>query len=59
MLEFAKLSTALKDYGFWQSYSNYSLFTSSRKRVQLNVLIYVDDIIIAGNDREALLKFKT
>lgn len=54
---FAKLATALKAYGFKRSYSDYSLFTLAKRNIQLSVLIYVDDMIIAGNDQ--LLNFKT
>lgn len=46
---FAKLSSALKEYGFQQSYSDYSLFTLQKGSVQLNVLVYVDDLIISGS----------
>lgn len=56
---FGKLAAALKSYGFTQPYSYYSLFTYARKHVQLNVLIYVDDMIILGNGQQALLNFKT
>lgn len=56
---FAKLATALKTYGFKQSYSDYSLFTLTNEKIQLNVLIYVDDLIVAGNDIVAMKSFKT
>ncbi|CAH9070946.1 unnamed protein product [Cuscuta epithymum] len=55
---FAKLVTALKDYGFLQSYVDYSLFTRTRGAIQLNVLVYVDDLIISGNDSGAISAFK-
>lgn len=55
---FAKLVSALKKYGFLQSYSDYSLFTFTRGSTQLNVLVYVDDLIISGNDFAALASFK-
>lgn len=55
---FAKLVTTLKRYGFVQSYSDYSLFTLYRGEIQINVLVYVDDLIIAGNDIAALQIFK-
>ncbi|RVW26564.1 Retrovirus-related Pol polyprotein from transposon RE2 [Vitis vinifera] len=55
---FAKLVTALKGYGFLQSYSNYSLFTYTKGNVQINVLVYVDDLIISRNDSAALKTFK-
>jgi len=55
---FAKLATALKRYGFVQSYSDYSLFTLHRGEIHLYVLAYVDDLIIAGNDISAMKIFK-
>ncbi|XP_021736577.1 uncharacterized protein LOC110703136 [Chenopodium quinoa] len=55
---FAKLMTALKRYGFIQSYSDYSLFTYTNGKTQLNVLVYVDDLIISGNDSAAFKVFK-
>ena len=55
---FSKLVTALKGYGFLQSYSDYSLFTYTKGNVQINVLVYVDDLIISGNDSAALKTFK-
>jgi len=30
-----------------------------REDIRLNVLVYVDDLIISGNDHEAIVKFKT
>jgi len=55
---FAKLSAALKYYGFQQSCSDYSLFTLQQGAVQLNVLVYVDDLIISGSHLKDILKFK-
>ncbi|GKC25753.1 retrovirus-related pol polyprotein from transposon TNT 1-94, partial [Tanacetum coccineum] len=43
------LAIALKRYGFHQSTSDYSHFTCQRYQVHLNVLVYVDDLIISGN----------
>ena len=51
---YAKLAASLKTYGFLQSYSDYSLFTLHQGSVQLNVLVYVDDLIISGNDASAV-----
>ncbi|CAH9146720.1 unnamed protein product [Cuscuta epithymum] len=56
---FAKLSASLKQYGFQQSYSDYSLFTLTQGSAQLFILIYVDDLIIAGNDSSAIARFKS
>lgn len=55
---FAKLATSLKRYGFSRSYSDYSLFILHQGKIQLNVLIYVDDLIISGNDSSAINAFK-
>ncbi|CAM8938019.1 unnamed protein product [Rhodiola kirilowii] len=48
----------LKNYGFQQSYSDYCLYTLTRGAIQINVLVYVDDMIIASNDKVALTIFK-
>lgn len=55
---FAMLAASLKNYGFLQSYSDYSLFTLHQGPIQLNVLVYVDDLIISGNDSSAISSFK-
>jgi hypothetical protein len=55
---FAKLSAALKAYGFQQSYLDYSLFTLNQEGSQLVVLVYVDDLIIAGNTPSVIKRFK-
>lgn len=56
---FTKLTTALKQYGFSQSYSDYSLFTFLKGSVRLSVLVYVDDLVVAGNDSVAVKALKT
>ncbi|GKE39451.1 retrovirus-related pol polyprotein from transposon RE2 [Tanacetum coccineum] len=38
---------------------HYSLFTLQQNGVQLNILVYVDDMIVSGNDHEAITQFKT
>ncbi|GAA0156510.1 transmembrane signal receptor [Lithospermum erythrorhizon] len=55
---FSKLATALRKYGFVQSYSDYSLFILCNGQVQLHVLVYLDDLIISGNDSAAISSFK-
>jgi len=56
---FAKMSTALKVYGFKQSLSDYSLFILQQQGSILVVLVYVDDLIISGNDHAVISAFKT
>ncbi|OWM91419.1 hypothetical protein CDL15_Pgr017337 [Punica granatum] len=55
---FAKFSIALKSYGFLQSSADYSLFTFNKDGVILIVLVYVDDLILTGNDPAQCTKFK-
>ena len=55
---FAKLAATLTSYGFKQSYSGYSLFTYEAQHIQLNVLVYVDDLIISRNDGTTVQQFK-
>ncbi|GKE25606.1 retrovirus-related pol polyprotein from transposon TNT 1-94, partial [Tanacetum coccineum] len=54
---FSKLSSAKIKYGFVQYHSDYSLFTLKRNTMQLNVLVYVDDLVISGNDHESIVEF--
>lgn len=55
---FEKLTSALTSFGFFQSYEDYSLFSYEKNRICVRVLIYVDDLIVAGNDYEMLGRFK-
>ncbi|KAG7543542.1 Integrase catalytic core [Arabidopsis thaliana x Arabidopsis arenosa] len=55
---FAKLTTALREYGFVQSLSDYSLFSFEKSGIRINILIYVDDMIVSSNSEEALGIFK-
>nr|GEY04994.1 ribonuclease H-like domain-containing protein [Tanacetum cinerariifolium] len=52
----AKLTCTLIENGFSQS--DYSLYTKSDKGVFLALLIYMDDIIITGNNVSEIEKFK-
>lgn len=55
---FAKLRNALLGYGFIQSKSNYSMFYLRKNSVDLYVLVYVDNLVIAGNDSLTITRFK-
>jgi len=55
---FAKLSVALKHYGFRQSLFDYSFFVLQRPMVHTIVLVYVDDLTISGDNHEAITEFK-
>lgn len=49
---------ALKKYRFIQLCSDYSLFSLKTFAVEVHVLVYVDDLVIGGNDSEAICRFK-
>ena len=55
---FAKLSSTIIDHGFVQSKSYYSVFTRVQKGSIITLLVYVDDILIASNDVDAVSAFK-
>jgi len=55
---FAKLSSKLCGYGFVRSYADYSLFTYRKGDTFMGVLVYVDDIVLAGNSTTACTQFK-
>ncbi|XP_026396687.1 uncharacterized protein LOC113291360 [Papaver somniferum] len=55
---FAKFSTALLEEGFQQSRVDYSLFLFHKGAVSIYVLVYVDDIIITGNNDLAIHELK-
>lgn len=56
---FSKFSAVLKDYGFVQSASDYSLFTMPLGSSSIYVLVYVDVLIVFGSDLVILTGFKT
>ena len=56
---FAKLSGALKKYGFQQSVSHYSLFSLRGNPGVVHVLVYVDDLVIAGDNTTLIAKLKS
>jgi len=55
---FSKLSSKLLEYGFVQSYADYSLFTYHKNGIYMALLIYVDDLVLTGNDPQTCLHFK-
>lgn len=54
-----KFTTALIDIGFRQSRADYSLFTYKVGGVYVAALIYVDDVIIVGNDKDKIQQTKS
>lgn len=55
---FTKPTTALKGYEFPKSYSDYSLFTYDQDSIRLGMLVYVNDLVVAGNDSKAATNHK-
>ncbi|CAN1192604.1 Retrovirus-related Pol polyprotein from transposon TNT 1-94 [Linum perenne] len=56
---FVKLTTALKSEGFHQSNSDHSLFIYTTDRDMIVLLVYVDDIILAGSNEGLIEKIKS
>lgn len=55
---YSKLSTALLADGFKHSSADSSLFVKNKNSSFMAVLIYVDDLIIAGDDLQEIERFK-
>lgn len=53
-----KLSTTLKNLGFKQCKSDYSLFIKKSQSSTTIILAYVDDLLIAGNDIQHVQRIK-
>lgn len=53
-----KFSGAMKQVGFVQSQSDHSLFVHCKGSKLTMVLIYIDDMIITGNDDKAIQDLK-
>ncbi|XP_074302565.1 uncharacterized protein LOC141634213 [Silene latifolia] len=55
---FAKLSAALVAFGFVQCLSDYSLFCYAKGDDVVYILVYVDDLVIGGNDNSLIVRVK-
>ena len=53
---FGRFSLAMKKYGFQQSNSDHTLFLKRQQGKVTALIIYVDDMIITGDDKEEILK---
>lgn len=54
----AKLTDALSKSGYIQSHLDYSLFTKRKGTSLVIVLVYVDDLLITGNDSTLIQETK-
>ena len=55
---FHKFSSTIQNVGFKQSRADYSLFTKVHGNSFTTILLYVDDMIITGNNEEAIVDLK-
>ncbi|GAA0169997.1 transmembrane signal receptor [Lithospermum erythrorhizon] len=55
---FAKLAASLNSCGFTRVYSDYSHFVFRKGPVRMHLLVYVDDLILSGNNSSTLVEFK-
>ncbi|KAM0055171.1 putative RNA-directed DNA polymerase [Helianthus debilis subsp. tardiflorus] len=55
---FGRFTFAMKGYGFRQSNSDHTLFLKRTGKFVTCLIIYVDDMIITGNDEEEIKKLK-
>ena len=55
---FSKFFEALVHLGFVQSKANSSLFTRQERESFITLLVYVDDVLIASNDKAKVDQFK-
>jgi hypothetical protein len=54
---FAKFSSTLLEFGFVQSKADYTLFTRSLPDSFIDILVYVDDIVVASDNSAAVSIF--
>ncbi|KAK1422393.1 hypothetical protein QVD17_25482 [Tagetes erecta] len=55
---FGRFTHAMKSYGFKQSNSDHTLFLKKRNGLVTCLIIYVDDMILTGNDEEEMIRLK-
>ena len=53
---FGRLNSAMKKYGFQQSNSDYILFLKHQQGKVTTLIVYVDDMIIIGDDFEEIVR---
>ncbi|RVW79276.1 Retrovirus-related Pol polyprotein from transposon TNT 1-94 [Vitis vinifera] len=55
---FGRFSTAMKKYGFQQSNSDHTLFLKHRQGKLTALIVYVDNMIITGDDSEEIARLQ-
>nr|GEX12275.1 putative ribonuclease H-like domain-containing protein [Tanacetum cinerariifolium] len=56
---FSRFTLAMRKYGFKQSNSDHTLFLKQKEKLVTCLIIYVDDMIIMGNDEEEMMRLRT
>ena len=56
---YTKLLTTIKELGFVQSQVDHSLFVHSKGSLFIAILVYVDDMVITGNDCACVISLKS
>nr|GEZ07334.1 putative reverse transcriptase, RNA-dependent DNA polymerase [Tanacetum cinerariifolium] len=56
---FGRLTLAMRKYGFKQSNLDHTLFLKWKGKLVTCLIIYVDDMIITGNDKEEMTRLRT
>ena len=56
---YTKLLATIKQLGFVQSQADYSLFVHSKGSLFTTLLVYVDDMVITGNDHACVASLKS
>ena len=52
------MAAALRAYGFSDSAFDHSLFVYYKEDIVLHILVYVDDLVIVGNNGNAIAELK-
>ena len=55
---FGRFSLAMRKYGYRQSNSDHTLFLKHRQSKVTTLIVYVDDMIITGNDAEDISRLQ-
>ena len=56
---YTKLLATIKELGFVQSQADHSLFVHSKGSLFIAILVYVDDMVITGNDCACVISLKS
>jgi hypothetical protein len=55
---FGKFSQSMKNYGFKQSQADHTLFLKCDKGKLTALIVYVDDMVVTGNDEEGIRRLR-